>query len=476
MLIVILHILLVTLVIIRILLRDTLSPTTRLGWLVIITFLPLVGVGAYFLFGEINLGRTKIKQAEDIKVETLALTKKLFHSHSLLNNIVPWQYQPAFHYASSINHFPLTYGNHVELMSDGKTARQRLVDDINHATDSVYALYYIWLNDTTGQNVANALINAAKRGVKCKVMADALGSRAIVKSALWQQMKQAGVQAEVVLPFKRLIRTLIFSRLDLRNHRKITVIDGYITHCGSQNCADQEFLVKAKYAPWVDIMLRIKGPVATQNSILFANDWLLHSQDNRIDELNIHHCLSDGKVAAQILGDGPTERAMATPQLFASLIHTAQHSLIISTPYFVPDATVLEALCSAAHRGVAVTLIFPENNDSKIVAAASRSYYAKLLQAGIDIHEFKGGLLHSKTLTIDGAVCLMGSSNMDIRSFDLNYENDILIYDHAVTGRVIDRQKEYMASSVLVSVESIQAWSRRKRIWNNLLATIGPVL
>ena len=260
--------------------------------------------------------------------------------------------------------------------------RERLVADIDAATDHVHVLYYIWLDDDTGTAVAQALMRAARRGVTCRAMADGLGSRRLIKGALWREMKEAGVQLAVALSLENPVRTLLTSRIDLRNHRKITVIDGRITYCGSRNSADPEFLVKAKYAPWVDIMLRFEGPVVAQNQLLFASDWM-QATDEALDQFNLIAEPIDGGFPAQVMGDGPTERRGATPQLFANLIACAQHDLTLSTPYFVPDATVFEALCAAAHRGVNVTLIFPKVNDSWVVAAASRSYYRRLLEGGV---------------------------------------------------------------------------------------------
>jgi cardiolipin synthase len=162
--------------------------------------------------------------------------------------------------------------------------------------------------------------------------------------------------------------------------------------------------------------------------------------------------------------------------LFSSLIACAQHELVLSTPYFVPDATVLGALCSAAHRGVRVTLIFPKRNDSWVVAAASRSYYRTLLTAGCEIHEFKGGLLHAKTLTIDDKITFVGSSNLDLRSFDLNYENNILLQDTTTTLNVRARQESYTSQSEAIGLEQVLNWPRHMRIWHNVIATFGPVL
>lgn len=179
---------------------------------------------------------------------------------------------------------------------------------------------------------------------------------------------------------------------------------------------------------------------------------------------------------AQVFADGPTERQSATPQLLTSLISQAQQTLTISTPYFVPDYSVINALCATAHRGVTVTMIFPKRNDSFVVKATSQSYYEKMLTAGIIIYEFNKGLLHAKTLTIDEQVTLIDSTNMDLRSFDLNYENNILLYDRQTTAAVRKRQQDYIAESDRVSIETVKAWSIPKRIWNHLIATIGPLL
>lgn len=176
------------------------------------------------------------------------------------------------------------------------------------------------------------------------------------------------------------------------------------------------------------------------------------------------------------MGTGPTERRGATPQLFANLFACAEHTLTLSTPYFVPDATVLEALCATAHRGVAVTLIFPKKNDSWIVAAASHSYYHRLLNAGCIIYEHQYGLLHAKTLTIDGKISLIGSSNLDLRSFDLNYENNILLQDEAITQAIAQRQQSYINDSNKIVLADVLAWSYSRRVWNNVIATIGPIL
>ncbi|MFZ5963050.1 cardiolipin synthase [Thalassococcus sp. BH17M4-6] len=470
-----LHALLVLTFTIRILLREDLSPPARLAWFVILNAVPYIGSASYFLFGEIDLGNRANTRHKRIFAEIRNRAADFMGRADNVVELIDPQYRPPFHYVASINGFYPVGGNRAELMADGTMTRDRLLADIDAAQDHVHVLYYIWLEDGTGTAVAEALMRAARRGVTCRAMADGLGSRALVKSKLWQRMREAGVELAVALSLENPVKTILTSRLDLRNHRKITVIDGRITYCGSRNSADPEFRIKAKYAPWVDIMLRFEGPVVAQNQLLFASDWM-QTTGAALDDIKLCADPVPGGFPAQVMGDGPTERRGATPQLFANLIATARHRLTLSTPYFVPDATVFEALCSAAHRGVKVTLIFPKVNDSWIVAAASQSYYRKLLEAGCLIFEFRDGLLHAKTLTIDGQISLIGSSNLDLRSFDLNYENNILLQDTDTTAAIHERQQHYLSRSDPVALAQVLAWPYRRRIWNNAVGTIGPVL
>ncbi|MCA0175870.1 MAG: cardiolipin synthase [Proteobacteria bacterium] len=463
----------------RVMLRDSLSSDTRMAWLAVLFILPYLGAALYFLLGEAHINRNARRQhqaARDHIAEQVpaADLPRLMGTPEAAAQLIAPHYLGAFRYAASINGFEPMAGNQAELMADGEAARDRMVADIDAATEHVAVLYYIWLADTTGVRMADALMRAARRGVACHVMVDGLGSRAWLQTPQWRALRAAGVQTAVALPLTHPLKVMLTSRIDLRNHRKITVIDHRIAWCGSQNCADEAFQIKARFAPWVDIMLRLQGPVVTQTALLFASDWLPVT-GQRLPPPTPAPALPGG-FAALVFGDGPTERPRATPQLIATLIAAARERLTLSTPYFVPDATVLEALCAAAWRGVRVTLIFPARNDSWIVAAASRATYGQLLKAGVAIHEYRPGLLHAKTLTVDGEVALIGSTNIDLRSFDLNYENNVLLQDAATATAIEARQQAYLAASDGVTLATVQAWPWWRRIWHNGMATLGPVL
>jgi cardiolipin synthase len=456
-------------------LRPHRQPASRVAWVVVIAALPVIGIVFYILFGETNIGKNRSARARHIiaNIPAFSFSDK---DPSLLKPDVPDAYEHLFRTANSISGFGTFGGNSARLFSCSDETIQAMVDDIDNAQEHVHVLFYIWLPDNNGCKMVRALERAASRGVKCRAMVDGLGSRTIVNSRHWRSMEEAGVQLAVALPIHNILLKPFKSRFDLRNHRKIVVIDHQITYCGSQNCADAEFLVKTRYAPWVDAVMRFEGPIAAQQQRLFIADWLTSVDEDLNTLLNRPVQVSRPGFSAQAFGTGPTVRNSAMPEMFESLMFAARHKIVITTPYYIPDESLQNAICAAALRGVDTIIIFPARNDSFIVAAASHSYYKDLLEAGVKIYEYVGGLLHTKSVTIDGEVTLIGSANMDRRSFDLNYENNILLYDAKVTGCLHDLQSHYIAKSEEITLDKVAAWPMRLRLWNNTIAMMGPLL
>ena len=473
---VLLHMTVQLAMIIRVLLRLHRDPSSRIAWVLVIAALPVLGIVAYLLLGEVNIGRRRIERMRTVLAQMPRIQDAPGADASDLKPRVPERFEHLFLVGRSISGFEPIGGNRARLLADSNATIDAMVADIDAATDHVHLLFYIWLPDSNGCRVVDALIRAAARGVTCRAMADDLGSRQMIRSGHWRSMEAAGVRLARALPVGNPLLRALGGRIDLRNHRKIVVIDDRITYCGSQNCADPEFLVKAKYAPWVDAVMRFEGPIARQNQHLFAGDWMAHVDDD-IDAL-LQRPLPESKpgLPAQVIGTGPTVRWSAMPEMFESLIYAARRELVITTPYYVPDESLHAALCASARRDVRTTIVFPARNDSWVVAAASRSYYRDLLDAGVRIFEYVGGLLHSKSLTMDGEVTLIGSANMDRRSFELNYENNILFHDAALTAAMRERQQHYIGQSVAVDMQTVLEWSRRRQLWNNTIAVLGPVL
>ncbi len=462
--------------IVRAIVRPHREPASRVAWVVVIVVLPGLGILAYILLGETNVGRRRVERMNRVIAEMPDVADAKGMDADNFQPRVPERYEHLFKVGYSVNGFAAVGGNRAHLTKDSNAAIDSMVKDIDDAKDHVNLTFYIWLADNNGLKVVEALKRAAARKVTCRAMADGLGSRAMIASEYWSAMRDAGVKVATALPIGNPILRSLKGRIDLRNHRKIVVIDNRITYCGSQNCADPEFRVKAKFAPWVDALMRFEGPVVRQNQHLFASDWMAQVDEN-IDGL-LQQAMPEGLpgFTAQVIGTGPTVRHSAMPEVFETLMYAARKELFITTPYYVPDESMQNALCSSAYRGVKTTIIFPARNDSWIVGAASRSYYADLLDAGVQIHEYEGGLLHTKSLTLDGEVTLIGSANMDRRSFDLNYENNILFYDPDLTAEMRKRQDVYLAQSHLVTAEMVAQWPLRERLWNNAIAMLGPVL
>ena len=471
-----LHVLIQIALTIRVLVKPHREPASRIAWVVVIVALPVLGIVTYILLGETNIGRRRVERMHEVLSRLPHVMDAAGSDAANLQVEVPERYGHLFQLGKSINGFEPVGGNRAHLMQDSNATITSLVADIDAAREHVHLLFYIWLPDNNGCKVVEALKRAAARGVTCRAMPDGLGSRIMIESEHWQAMRDAGVRLTSALPIGNPLLRALKGRIDLRNHRKIVVIDNHITYCGSQNCADPEFRVKAKYAPWVDAMMRFEGPIARQNQYLFASDWEAGTDEDISHLLNQPLPPAQPGVPAQVIGTGPTVRYSAMPEVFESLIYAARRNLLISTPYYVPNESMQAALCASARRGVDTTIIFPARNDSWIVGAASRSYYDDLLAAGVRIFEYQGGLLHTKSLTFDGEVTLIGSANMDRRSFELNYENNILFYDRSLTADMRERQESYIAGSKQVTREMVERWPWRRRLWNNAIAMLGPVL
>ncbi len=470
---VLLHVVIELLLIARVMLKPGREPISRVAWITVVATLPGLGLIIYLLFGEVNIGKRRIERRKEVKEN---FPKMTYPASEGFDTAVPARYQSLFNVARSISGFEPVGGNIARLMEDSNATIDAMVADIDQAKDHVHLMFYIWLADNNGCKVAEALKRAVRRGVVCRAMADSLGSRLIIASPVWKDMIDSGILLFESLRIGNPLTRPLVGRIDLRDHQKILVVDGRITYFGSQNCADPEFRTKPKYAPWVDCVIRFEGPIAQQAQQLFAMDWSPTAKED------IGHLLTapvkplENGFFAQAFGTGPTVRYSALPEMFASMIYLARDELIVTTPYYVPDESLHRALCSAAYRGVKTTLIVPAKNDSWVVRRASCSYYSGLLAAGVALWEYQGGLLHSKTMTIDSDATLIGSANLDRRSFELNFENNVVFYNPQLTAEVRTRQLGYIDSCRQVTQEIVDNWSLASRFINNSLGVLAPIL
>ena len=465
------------LVILRALLVDGRDPMSRAAWVLALLLLPGVGVGVYLLVGEPWLARRLRRRSVAILDSLAREARPGSEAAAATPDAIPERFRAAFRLCEALAHSPTVDGNTARLATDSNAAIAEMVTAMDAATSTLHVSFYIWLADTNGLKVVEALCRAARRGVTCRVIADGIGSRQLVRSGHWRAMSDAGVRLQSALPIARGPLVFLGNRVDLRNHRKIVVIDDRLTFCGSQNCADPEFRIKARFAPWVDIMLSFEGPVVRQNQFLFASDWMAETGEDLTAVLTAGPPGAvPGGFPAIAFGTGPNSPKGAMSDVFVALLGSAEREVVISTPYFVPDAPLLAALIACARRGVETSLILPARNDSWMVSAISRAYYPDLLAAGVRVFEFRGGLLHAKTLVSDRAAALIGSANMDRRSIDLNFENNILLHSDAVAGAIRDRQTDYLRAATEVLPDRVRRRSMPRRLWENTLTMFSPVM
>lgn len=478
------------LVVARALTRPNRTPASRVAWVAVIMLAPLVGMFAYLLLGETSIGRTRFRRLQRVRRRMARLVDaEVTQGAPGIAAALPDNAIALFELAGSINGFRPSAGNRIALLGaadgnaeqptrDCRAALASLVADIEQARESVHIAFYIWLDDDAGGRVADAVAAAARRGVACRVMVDALGSRAFIDGPRWRQLGEAGVKRLKTLDDINRLQHMAFSRMDLRDHRKLVVIDNRIAYCGSQNCADPEFRVKPAYAPWIDLLLRCEGPVVSQFQFLFLGGWIPETGETGLDGYAAAAAPAwhDGGCVATVFETGPITRHKAMADMFVACIYAARRELVITTPYFVPDESILRAICAAPRRGVSTKLVLPRRNDSWLVGQASRSTYADLLQCGVEVHEYPLGLLHAKSMTIDGGISLMGSANIDRRSLELNFENSLLIADPGVTAAIRRRQEKYLSVSQRVTPAQVDAWPFATRLVQDAVAMMSPVL
>jgi len=459
-------------VLIRAMLRPHREPAARLAWVILIVVAPIIGAALYLLLGETRLRRRRVGRAIDEHLPRPAADEE---AEAKLRSST---YYAPFALARTVNRLEPSGGNSATVTADSNAAIDEMVADIDNAQSTVHLCTYIWLDDTNGLKMKEALIRAARRGVAVRALADALGSRRFISSTHWREMRDGGAGVRAALPIGNPVRALLRGRLDLRNHRKSLIVDNAIAWCGSQNLADPEFRIKPRFAPWVDLMTRWKGPVARQWQFLFVSDWMAEGGED------LSRCICEsageqdrpGGIIAQAIGTGPTMPYDAMPSCFAELIHSAREELVVTTPYFVPDEQLLYAFLSAARRGVKTVMVFPKRNDSRFVSAASRSYYDDLVESGALVYDFRPGLLHAKTMVVDRKIGLIGSANLDRRSFELNFENNILFADAALAGEIRALQDKFIAQSDPVTDAEVERFTLSQRLAQNFCGMMSPIL
>jgi cardiolipin synthase len=424
------------------------SPAAARTWLLLIFLLPWPGFLLYAFIGRIKLPAWRLARQREVSGMILAWQER----HPLAAPASPSP-GPVPDLVRALGDFRVLEGNSVELLPDYDRSLHRLVEAIDGARHSVHLLYYIFADDDRGGQVVQALLRARARGAECRVLVDAVGSRKFALKALLARLRAAGIPAREVLPAGMFRRNA--ARFDLRNHRKVAVIDNRIAFTGSQNLVNPEFVPGY---PNEELVVRVTGPVVIQLQAVFLQDWFFETGELPADPDAIEMPVPTGTSRAQVLPSGPGYERENAQELLVHLFHRARSSIVLTTPYFVPDEPFLQALRTAVRRGVEVRLVVANPVDKWVMGLAQRSYFDGLLAAGVRIHLYRPHFLHAKHVTIDDDLAIVGSVNMDIRSFALNAEVALLVYDPAVVAAMRVVQERYFADSTELTAD---AWAQR---------------
>ncbi|EXI79754.1 MAG: Cardiolipin synthase [Candidatus Accumulibacter appositus] len=468
-----LHLLAVVVVSLRIFSRRT-SHGTALAWLLLIITLPAVGVLMYLMIGERRLGKIWMDRAIAMQPQLLRWAQDIPASTLVDPSTLSSAAESVSRLATGSVGLPLMGGHRLQLLTDSSSIMRALIADIDAARSSVHLEFYIWSAGGFVDDLVAALVRAAQRGVPCSTLMDSLGSRPFFKSQAIGRLRDAGVNIVEVLPVNPL--RALFVRFDLRDHRKIAVIDRRIAYTGSMNIADPRFFKQnAGVGQWVDAMVRIEGPAA----------WVLEAVSLSLTALQTGSDFAPppppdlaaaGDSHVQIFPSGPQSSTQHIEQLLVGALYAAKREIVLTTPYFIPSETLLTALCSAAIRGVRVILIVPEKIDSTLVRYASNAYVDDLLAVGITILRFGDGLLHTKSMVVDEEITIFGTVNLDLRSFELNFEVSMLTYDREFSAAARAMQRHYESKSEPLQ---LQRWRGRpdwRRRLENAVQVLSPLL
>lgn len=446
-------------------------PTAALAWLVVIYFQPWVGIILYLMIGRNRLPRRRTRQYTELSNRLEHLKKKFDqHPHIIHPELGP-QCKAAITLAQHFGSMPILDGNSVTLISDTNEVIQRLITDIERAQKHVHMLFFIFRNDDTGHRIATALKQAADRGVKCRLLLDTVGSWGALLS-IGRDLRRAGVEVYDALPVGSLRR--LASRIDLRNHRKIAVIDGVTAYTGSQNIVDENY--GFKNLVWYDLTARLNGPVVQELQTVFLEDWNFRTNKLPDDPDIFPMPEPSGIVPAQVLPSGPNYPVENFQRLVVAVLYSARERVIITTPYFVPDESFLQAMQVVAQRDVEVNLILPIKTDHPLIDIAGQAYFEELLKAGVRIFAYENGLLHAKTITVDDSIAFLGSSNFDIRSFSLNFEINLLLYGQQATHSLCEHQMKYIHNSHAIEWSNWQKRGLIKHVSQDVAKLFSPLL
>lgn len=478
--------------IITILFFERRDPATTLTWLLLIMFLPLIGLTLYFFFGRgLKLGTKK-------SLENKLMTDKQLHENLRKNDLrferdlqliesgklqlkdpSLLKYLPLVKLHYRIGKSRYTDNNKITIFTDGSSKYEALLADIEQAGSSINMVYFIFKADKIGQKIIAALTQKAQQGVQVRIVFDSMGSW-LTKDKAFRELKAAGGQVFRFFPLR--LPTLF--RANYRNHRKIVVIDGRIAYTGGMNIGDEYMGLNSKLAPWRDTHIRLTGNSVRSLQARFLMDWYYASDEEQLQDIKDIKFFfppmrytdeEKGDMGMQIVSSGPDVNTEQIKRGIIKMVHSATRSVLIQTPYFIPDRLFLEAMQVAAASGVSVKLMIPRVPDHKYVQYAGTSYIQDLLDFDIEVTLYPG-FLHAKMVVVDDEIATIGTCNMDIRSFSLHFEVNGFIYDRNFARQCSDIFYRDRNISQIIDQETYNHRSRYIRVAESICRLASPLM
>lgn len=453
------------------------DPSATWAWLMVLLLVPYLGFILYLTLGQ-NLSRQKIfdtKTEEDQMIGKVLLEQMSYiqNNEIVFNDEEMISYQDMIRMQLISDDSIFTQDNEVEIFTDGKEKFAALLDSIEKANDHIHMLYYIIKNDSLGKKIVAALTKKAAEGVEVRLLYDALGGRTLPKR-FFNELIKAGGKVASFFPSKI---PLINLRINYRNHRKLAIIDGKCGFIGGFNIGNEYLGLSKQFGYWRDTHLKIEGSAVLMMQTRFFLDWRHASKEKTVYDEKYYPLIQyKGKTGIQIVSSGPDSEQEQIKIGYIKMIASARESIYIQTPYFVPDQSILEALKIASLSGVDVKIMIPNKPDHMFVYWASYSYIGELLDSGIKAYTYENGFIHAKTIVVDGKIASVGTANIDVRSFKLNFEVNAFIYDTKTSTRL----KEIFENDLKVCNEiTIEKYKKRSKVIifkESISRLLSPVL
>jgi len=449
------------------LLLEKREPAATVAWIFFVLLVPFIGPLIYFTLGSQRLERKALQRKKEI---VRLVTDPLMETGQDTQKL-PSDVQHTLNLAKEMSDYTFTMNNQIDLLEDPKHALECMQREIGNAKNFIHMEYYIIQSDEVTRQLFESLVDAKRRGVQVRILYDSLGS-IWLKRIFLRPLTKAGAKVAGFLPFSFLPQRF---NVNFRNHRKILVIDGKVAFTGGTNIG-REYLGRRFAKQWHDYTVQVRGPACLQLQDVFAKDWHFTTQEDLFSPEYYPSAQGKGDSAIQVLESGPDSTFLTLHHALFLALNNAQKEIFLTTPYFIPDPSLMTTLRVAALKGVKVRLVLPQKTDMWVVRYASRSFYDTLLRAGVEIYEFQPRILHAKLVRIDDEWTIVGSANMDTRSFRLNFELNLLVYGKAAAEQARVLFEQDVAQSKRVDLDTFSKRPVLQRMAENACRLLSPLL